>query len=42
MYGQLKVHKAQVSFRPIIDNSVVIGAPMQQYLLESLTTILEK
>lgn len=40
MYGQLKIHKPEISYRPIVDNSVKLGGPLEKYMLGALTDIL--
>lgn len=34
MYGQLKVHKPHLAYRPIVDNSIKLGGPLQKYMLK--------
>lgn len=40
MWGQLKVHKPKLSYRPIVDNSVKLGGPLEKYVLSILNEIL--
>lgn len=42
MFGQIKVHKEELSFRPIVDNSVRLGGPLEQYIMSKLNLILAK
>lgn len=40
--GLMLVHKDKISFRPIIDNSIRLGSPLEGYILEKLNIILSK
>lgn len=40
MWGQLKVHKPQLAYRPIVDNSVKLGEPLEKLILSTLNEIL--
>lgn len=39
MWGQLKVLKPKLSYRPIIDNSFKLGVPLEQMILTTLNDI---
>lgn len=39
IFGQLKVHKEKVLFRPIVDNSARLGGPLEKFILEKLNHI---
>lgn len=40
MWGQLKVHKPNLAYRLIVDNSVKLGQPLEAFILTTLSDIL--
>lgn len=40
MWGQIKVHKPVLAYRPIVDNSIKLGQPLEKLVLATLNDIL--